>query len=153
MKTPNTESETTSVVVFAVTRNGEILAVRKFPTAANETIVKLPGGDSQGGEIWENSARKKLLEETGYVPDALTPLGKAIWLNSASNPASLMPFLALECRKVEEPKQETRGILELVVVPIAHWIKMIHDGEVRDASTIAVTFLAVRHLGLNLYKM
>jgi len=47
-------------------------------------------------------------------------------------------------------KSDKTEIMETVLIPLDKWIEMIFTGEVRDSKTIAVTFLALRELGLEI---
>lgn len=57
------------VVIIAVTVHGEILLVRQFRHAVGKTTLELPAGHVEHDETPEQSARKELREETGYVAD------------------------------------------------------------------------------------
>jgi len=57
------------VCIVAVTAQDELLLVRQFRHAIGEMTLELPAGHVDEGETPEQSARKELLEETGYVAD------------------------------------------------------------------------------------
>jgi len=63
------------VSVFAITRDKTFVLVRQFRPAIEMFTLELPGGHVDEGETPEQSARKELLEETGFVAEELTLLG------------------------------------------------------------------------------
>ena len=63
------------VSILAVTGSGAFPLVRQFRAAVEEFTLELPGGHVVDGETPEQSARKELLEETGFVAGELILLG------------------------------------------------------------------------------
>ena len=61
-------------LVFPVTPAGEVIMVRQYKHGAREILLELPGGVCDPGEPPEASARRELLEETGYAAGRLTHL-------------------------------------------------------------------------------
>ena len=57
------------VVIIAVTERNELLLVRQFRHAVGALTLELPAGHVEKDETPAQSARKELLEETGYVAD------------------------------------------------------------------------------------
>ena len=57
------------VCIIALTELGELLLVRQFRHAVMETTLELPAGHVEKDETPEQSARKELLEETGYIAE------------------------------------------------------------------------------------
>jgi 8-oxo-dGTP pyrophosphatase MutT (NUDIX family) len=65
------------VCVVAVPAEGGLLLVRQYRPAVAASCLELPGGHVDPGESPEESARRELLEETGYRAERLELLG---WL-------------------------------------------------------------------------
>ena len=59
------------VSVLAITRDKTFVLVRQFRPAIEMFTLELPGGHVDEGETPEQSARKELLEETGFVAEEL----------------------------------------------------------------------------------
>jgi ADP-ribose pyrophosphatase len=63
------------VVIVAVTESGQMLLVRQFRVTAAAVTLELPAGHVDPGETPEQSARRGLLEGTGYEADTFKLLG------------------------------------------------------------------------------
>lgn len=143
---------TDPVIIFALTDDEEVVAVRQFRHGANDIVLELPGGVMNDGEMPLATVMKELMEETGYQPDRpdqVMPLGEsAIRFEPAALTHSFLPFLALGCRKVAESRPEATEIIEVVLIPLDEWVGKIRSGEVCDSKSITVTMLALLFLGL-----
>lgn len=137
-------------IIFSVTPNKEVIALKQFRYAINDVVVELPGGNPNEDETAEEVARKELKEETGYSAESFTILGPSIWFDPASCITPYVPILATGCQKICEPKMDKTEFAEIILYPLSDWINKIYDGEILDSKSIAVTFLALPHLGVNL---
>jgi len=57
------------VAVIALDEHGDLLLVRQFREGVGGMTLELPSGHVEAGDTPEESARKELVEETGYVAD------------------------------------------------------------------------------------
>ncbi|KAB8134689.1 NUDIX hydrolase [Gracilibacillus oryzae] len=62
------------VKVLAV-RNDEVLLVRQWRPALNQTTVELPGGKTEQNELSYDTAKRELKEETGAIAAEFVDLG------------------------------------------------------------------------------
>jgi 8-oxo-dGTP pyrophosphatase MutT (NUDIX family) len=127
------------VNVLPFTDEGELLLVRQHRYGVDRDSLEIPGGMVDPGESPSQAARRELLEETGYAPDRLEPIGQI-----ESNPAILTntthTFLALGCRCVASPKLDGTEELELVKRPAGDVDRLLQGGEIVHA-LVAVAFL------------
>jgi len=63
-----------SVVIVPVTVDDEVIMIRHFRHATGRTLLELPAGLIDPGEEILETARRELLEETGYAPETLRHL-------------------------------------------------------------------------------
>ncbi|MDD5489584.1 MAG: NUDIX hydrolase [Candidatus Moranbacteria bacterium] len=140
-------------MIFAMTADQEVVAVRQFRYGVNQFLVEIPGGCPKADESSKEVARQELLEETGYQAENLIEVLWDFPFEPAACFTSYNVVIALGCKKVAEPKLDPTEFLEPLVIPLPKWFEMIRQGEIRDTKTLALTLLALsfRHLKVSLY--
>jgi ADP-ribose pyrophosphatase len=83
------------VVVLALTKDNKVVIARQFRVGPEQVFDELPGGFVDAGEDPAITARRELLEETGYEAEAVTFLGTTY--NSAYGNAKRHGFIATGC--------------------------------------------------------
>jgi ADP-ribose pyrophosphatase len=97
-------AEVTTVYVAAFTTKGKILIVRMFRFPVEDWIFELPGGDTKPGEEPAETARRELLEETGYsTSEDFLPIGGGPLFPGGIN-ARFLVFSAKNCKKTQKPQ-------------------------------------------------
>jgi ADP-ribose diphosphatase len=134
-------------LVFATTDIGEILLTRQYKHGVKETVVELPAGLlNEGVETALEAAQRELREETGYTGGRWIALGQ-LNVSSAKATTRANVFLAEGVRKTAAPRLDPHEGIEVFPVKIAKLIELIRRGDIRDATSIATTFLALEVLG------
>ena len=120
--------------VIALTAEGRVLAVRQYRPAVERFTIELPSGIIDAGETPEASARRELVEETGYEAseiELLCPmfpdvgrLGTRVWY-----------FFASGLRRVEHWQPE-EGV-EVLSYSIDELVRAIEDGTFNHALHVA----------------
>lgn len=86
-----------AVIIFHLTKNNEVVAIRQFRYGANEVLIEVPGG-VRGRLSSEEAMKKELAEETGYVAKEIHTLaGGSVWFEPA---AVTVPFCTSSCNRV-----------------------------------------------------
>lgn len=105
------------VTVVPITAAGNIVLVREYRHGAGEVMVGLPGGVSDPGESdWATVGRRELLEETGYTPADLIPIGTC-YPNPANQTNELHFFLALGCERTADQALDPNEQIEVLETP------------------------------------
>ncbi len=133
-------------LVFPVTAGGEVIMVRQYKHGAREILLELPGGICDPGEDPENSARRELLEETGYEAGKLTYLA-TMHDDPTKNTNRFHFFLAENVRPVRDQSLDVTENIQVERVPLNQLKSKVLNGEVRVANSVAITFLALERLG------
>jgi ADP-ribose pyrophosphatase len=135
------------VIVFPLTKNYEVIAVKHFRYGANRYVLEVPGGNIEGKKTIKQTAKDELEQETGYTSKEIVSVGPPIWFDPASFRVSFFPMLALDCCRVSEPKLEKTEVLEQVPpIPLRKWVEKIKKHKICDSKTIAMTMMVLTYL-------
>ncbi len=132
------------VVIIAVDDKGNILLVEQFRKPVEKELLEVPAGGIDPGETPEDSVRREMREETGFLPQKVEKLG-----GFYSSPGFCTEYLHLYLATdlVHSPLQaeDSEGI-KLVRVPLAQIPDLIASGAICDAKSIAglLVFLEYR---------
>src|SRR5262249_2077282 len=120
-----------TVCVLALTSDLRVVLARQFRPGPGEVLDELPGGRANEGESFEDAARRELLEETGFVPNKLVPLGR--FHECAYSRIERHGFLALGCERREEQCLDPTEFVEVVLKPLPEFLSQIRKGLSTDA--------------------
>lgn len=143
-----TSPQMNPIIIFAVTCDKEVLLVNQFRFATNELVCELPGGCPKPGQNWEDVATAELMEEVGAEALEMKVIGKPIPFNPALQDCKFTAVLATGCRIVKPQTLDEGEQMTVMKIDILHFRKMLKEGEITDAKTIATGYLALDHLGL-----
>ena len=123
------KEEADFAVVGALTIDGSIIMVRQFRPGPARYCYDMPGGMVEPGDSPIETARKELLEETGYQGE-LEPITSCFPM--AYSTARKHIFLARNCVKVAEPQVEANMIAEPLLVSTAEFAPLLRSGNLID---------------------
>lgn len=141
------EAGGTPAIVMPVTKDLQVIALRQFRYGANEMLIEFPGGNPKSHEHPEETLRSELMEETGCQPETIIRLAEKLYFEPAMVRTTYIPFLAKDCTYEHRPRPGKSEFFEVLLFSLDEWIAKIMKGEVIDSKTIAITFLALPHLG------
>jgi ADP-ribose pyrophosphatase len=124
-----------AVMIVPLLGSGRVVLERQFRYPHRREFIELPAGKLEPGEPHLETAKRELLEETGYVAAEwrrLTVLHTAI----AYTDEAIELWLARGLEK-RERKLDTGEFLEVFDLEIEEAAQKIRDGEITDAKTIA----------------
>jgi len=144
-------SENIPSIVIPITTNKNVVAEVQYRHGAKEAVIEVPGGNPIADESPEEVVLRELEKETGYQPEQIIQLTKdPIFFDPASFTVPYWAFLALGCKLTGEKKLDETEFIETIEIPIEEWFQLVLSGAVRDSKTIALTFLAIPHIGVKL---
>lgn len=140
MKNPRTGAELDRLVlestdwvnVVALTCEGRLIVVRQFRFGTEEVTTEVPGGLIDPGEGHAESARRELLEETGYVSDHWTYIG-SVDPNPAVQTNTMHHYLATECELRSEQALDPGEDIEVATLSEEELRAAVASGEIRHA--------------------
>ena len=138
------------VNVFPVTEEGEVLLVKQYRHASGQIHLELPGGSSEPGssESVEEAALRELVEETGYSSQELIRVGTH-YPNPAMQNNRMHSFIALNCKKTQEPQFDPYEELELYPRSIEQVRTHLAQGDIDHTIMVASIQQALNYLDQN----
>jgi ADP-ribose pyrophosphatase len=91
------------------------------------------------GEEPEETARRELIEETGFAAQTIEPRG-FIYTTPGFTDEKIFLFEARDLLHSDEYVKDEDEIIEVVDIPTAHLRGMIRDGTIVDAKTICLIY-------------
>lgn len=130
--------------ILPVTEKKEILFVRQYRYAAEETLLEIPAGKIDPGEAPDVCAARELTEETGFRAERLRKLGAVFTTPGFCNEKI---HLYLADRLVPAHQHlDTDEFLDVVKITLDEALEMIRNGEISDAKTLAAFAIAAGRL-------
>jgi ADP-ribose pyrophosphatase len=127
-----------AVAILALLDNGKLIMERQFRYAPQREFIEIPAGKIDRGEDILLTAKRELLEETGYVASEWTHLTTA-WPCIGYADERLEYFLArgLSHRGSQLDEGEFLEVFELSVEEAIEWVR---QGKINDSKTIVGLF-------------
>ncbi len=133
--------------VIALTVDQKIVLVEQYRAGVHESSLEIPGGMVDEDESPLESAKRELLEETGYQSKKWTKLG-----HTSANAAILNNYthmyLAENCIKVDEQNLDGNEDIAVHVLELDYFLELVKNSTVHHSIVVA----AVAHLLLHQQK-
>lgn len=137
-----------AVAILALTDDDHLLLVRQYRHAAGRFLLEIPAGTREPDEPAAETARRELLEETGYAAGAMTEL-VTFFPTPGYSTEQITLFRADGCAPAEHDENAEEPA-RLIRVPLADVPSLIEPGpdRVEDGKTlIALCWLARDAIG------
>jgi ADP-ribose pyrophosphatase len=133
------------ILVFAVTKNQEVVLIRQYRHGAEKVILELPGGSVDEGESPLEAAKRELMEETGYSSDTLIELACG-----SPNPAiyrnRIFSFLAIDVEPTGKQSVYDAEAVEVLLMPLSEVVELARSGEFIHSLNITTLFFVLSYL-------
>jgi len=130
--------------VLPVLEDGRLLLIRQYRPAVAESILELPAGKLDPGELPSDCAARELEEETGYRAGHLEPLGR-MWTAVGFCDELLHLFVASDLVPGQR-RLEPNEFITLAPLPPDEALAALRRGEIRDAKTQLALLLYLERL-------
>ncbi|MFF2752634.1 NUDIX hydrolase [Psychrobacillus sp. NPDC058041] len=124
-----------AVAIIAITEDNKIILVEQYRKALERSIIEIPAGKIESGELPEVTARRELEEETGYTTKNLQYIQ-----TFATSPGFADEIIHLYFAKNIEKMTEKASLdedefVELMYVSIEEMKTLIEENRIYDAKT------------------
>ncbi len=133
-----------AVSIVALTDDNEVLMVKQYRYAIDDDLLELPAGRIESGEDRLETAKRELIEETGYSAKHWRVL-PAIHPAPAFSDELLSNYLATGLEFVGANPDDDEE-LELVKIKLDDAWQMALTGKIRDSKTVAMLGIICHNL-------
>jgi 8-oxo-dGTP pyrophosphatase MutT (NUDIX family) len=131
--------------IVPVTEAGELVMLSQYRHGAGLEFEEIPGGSLDEGEEPRQGAERELLEETGYSASEWIQLPPH-YPNPALQNNRVHSFVALGCKKLQEPQPDPFEDLKVYTVPLKEVYSRLRSGLITHSLMNATLTLAEPHL-------
>lgn len=132
------------VTILPVHEDGSCCMVRQYRYPVGRMMLEAPAGKLEYGEDHRRCAVRELSEETGLTADELVYLG-GMYTSPGFSTEMLHIYLALGLH-AGESHPDAGEFLNVETYSMDELIRMIMEGELQDAKTVAAVLKAERYL-------
>src|SRR2546425_5696850 len=125
-----------AVAVVPLFDDGRVLLERQFRYPHRREFIEVPAGKLEPGEPHLDTAKRELLEETGYAAQEWTRLG-VIHTAIAYTDQAIELFLAKKLKHEGKPRLDAGEFVETIAPSFDAAIEMVRDGRITDAKSVA----------------
>jgi ADP-ribose pyrophosphatase len=134
---------TGAVTLVPVDDQKRVLFVRQYRHAAGEVLLELPAGMVEPGELPLDCARREIREETGMAAGRIELIGE-YYLAPGYSTEFMHVYLAADLHPDPLPG-DADEFISVEAIPIEVVLRMVEDGKIHDAKTLASLMLAKRY--------
>ena len=124
-----------AVAIIAITGEGKLVVVEQYRKALERSIIEIPAGKLEPGELPEITAARELEEETGYGCNELTYL-QSFATSPGFADEIIHLFIARGLYKIENrAAMDEDEFVELMEITVEEGERMIAQQKIFDAKT------------------
>jgi ADP-ribose diphosphatase len=123
-----------AVAVVPLFDDGRVLLERQFRYPHGREFIEVPAGKLETGEPHLETAKRELLEETGYEAAEWRRIG-VIHTAIAYTDEAIDLFVCKKLKHVGR-KLDAGEFLETMIVPFDEALRMVREGQITDAKTV-----------------
>ncbi len=131
-----------AVTILPVLADGSLVLIQNHRVSVGRPLLELCAGTLEPGERPERAAARELVEETGFSPGTLTPLG-SFYSSPGITDEKMFAFLATDLEEVGQRLEPDEDIGVVRVSP-EDLDAAVRRGEIEDAKILAVLSLVDR---------
>ena len=125
--------------VTAITEKNDVVMIRQYRPGRDEVAWELPGGMMDEGEDSLETARRELLEETGYAAEHFVEVARTS-VNPASHTNLSITILATGAHYVAAPQLEASEDIEVRLMPLEEVMTLLRRNKISQMMDVASLF-------------
>ncbi len=138
----DTYQENNTVCILAITKKHEVILAKQFRPGPEKILLELPGGGIEKKETPLATAKRELLEETGYAGD-FKFVRKSLHCGYSNRVR--YNFVAINCEKKQNISNPEDEFTSCVLMSMTKFRKHLQNGQLTD---IATGYLGLDYLNL-----
>ena len=124
-----------AVAIVPLFDDGTVLLERQFRYPHRRAFIEVPAGKLDPGEPPLDTAKRELLEETGYAAAEWIRLG-TMHTAIAYTDEAIELYLARKLSKQGAPTLDAGEFVETLVVDFDEALRMVRDGRITDSKSV-----------------
>ena len=132
-----------AVAILPFLNEDKLLIEKQWRFPIKQEIFEFPAGKIDRGESPLGTAKRELLEETGYVAKSWCKLGELLPVPAYSD-EKIFLFCAKDLIQESEQNTEPGECINLVDITVEEFLAKVQNLEIVDAKTIALAFWLLR---------
>ena len=129
-----------SVCIVPIDDDGNVVLVRQFRKPVEMDLLEVPAGGIEEGEVSDEAVQRELQEEIGYTAGNLRHLS-SFWLAPGWCTEYMHAYLATDLTPSSLVADDDEFIT-VVRVPLAESLRLVQEGQIRDAKSISALLMA-----------
>lgn len=135
-----------TLCALGITEDNHAVMVKQYRHPVAKTLLEIPGGFADKGEVPEKAIAREMLEETGYEFDKFELVGEV-----AANPGILdnytKLYLATGGKKVTGQKLDANEEIIIELVPLDDLIEMLLQNKIEQSLHANCIFYSLLKIG------
>jgi ADP-ribose pyrophosphatase len=133
-----------AVVIVPVLDDGRLCLIRNYRVAVDREMLELPAGTLEPNEPPIETARRELIEETGFQAAEMSPLCE-FFMSPGILDERMYAFVATGLAE-GPPAREAGEQIENLLVTMAELDALLNAGKIQDSKSLSALFVYLRGL-------
>ncbi|MNX05836.1 ADP-ribose pyrophosphatase [compost metagenome] len=133
-----------AVAIVALTQDNQVIIAEQFRPGPERVLQELPGGGAEEGEDYQAAVLRELHEETGYVSDDVSYLGK-VYKDAYTN-TSWHYYLAKNSHQAHDQKLDDGEFVNVKLISIDQLFENARSAKMTDTEAVFLAYDELKSL-------